>query len=345
MTVRHRLARAVLLAVVARPPLSRRAGAQGAIAGAAGRRRALRGRLRGRQAWRPVALDAARRARSPIAHSQSLRGWITETDQVDDASTPTECRSSIDDPRRHAERRCRRDLRDRRRRQGDLEEPRSTAARSPAGAGYLSCQPAAPFLANDARSIALLAAAGARGLDLLPERPRARSRPDRPRRSRARTGPKTVQLAFAARASAPSPPPVWLDEQGKLFRRRRLDLGLMPGGLRGQCQADARPRRTRRPPPLVRPSPSGFLTAEAQAPVLFDNVRLFDADKGVFVENQAVLAGDGKIASDRRRAGSMLRRRTSGSIDGTGKTLVPGIWDSHMHIGDDWDVLPTWPTA
>jgi imidazolonepropionase-like amidohydrolase len=26
-------------------------------------------------------------------------------------------------------------------------------------------------------------------------------------------------------------------------------------------------------------------------------------------------------------------------IDGRGKTLVPGIWDSHMHIGDDWDVL------
>ena len=38
-----------------------------------------------------------------------------------------------------------------------------------------------------------------------------------------------------------------------------------------------------------------FLKPEAKAPVLFDNVRLFDADKGVFVENQAVLAGDGKI--------------------------------------------------
>jgi imidazolonepropionase-like amidohydrolase len=27
------------------------------------------------------------------------------------------------------------------------------------------------------------------------------------------------------------------------------------------------------------------------------------------------------------------------TIDGAGKTLVPGIWDAHMHIGDDWDVL------
>ena len=23
-------------------------------------------------------------------------------------------------------------------------------------------------------------------------------------------------------------------------------------------------------------------------------------------------------------------------IDGAGKTLVPGLWDSHMHIGDDF---------
>ena len=41
---------------------------------------------------------------------------------------------------------------------------------------------------------------------------------------------------------------------------------------------------------------------------------------------------------DRRRRvdqGAAGRAR----IDGRGKTLVPGIWDSHMHIGDDWDVL------
>jgi imidazolonepropionase-like amidohydrolase len=27
------------------------------------------------------------------------------------------------------------------------------------------------------------------------------------------------------------------------------------------------------------------------------------------------------------------------TIDGRGKTLVPGLWDAHMHIGDDWAVL------
>ena len=72
--------------------------------------------------------------------------------------------------------------------------------------------------------------------------------------------------------------------------------------------------------------------------MLFDNVQLFDADKGVFVANQAVLAQGGKIAAI-GAAGSVKAPAGARVIDGGGKTLVPGIWDSHMHIGDDWDVL------
>ena len=81
-----------------------------------------------------------------------------------------------------------------------------------------------------------------------------------------------------------------------------------------------------------------FLTAEARKPTLFTNVRLFDADKGEFLENQSVMIEDGKITSVGVARLTQVRPGTR-VIDGTGKTLVPGIWDSHMHIGDDWDVL------
>jgi imidazolonepropionase-like amidohydrolase len=81
-----------------------------------------------------------------------------------------------------------------------------------------------------------------------------------------------------------------------------------------------------------------FLTEAARAPVLFNNVRLFDADKGVFLDNQAVLASGGKIASI-GVSGSLTIPAGTRTIDGSGKTLVPGIWDSHLHIGDDWAVL------
>ncbi|UUX98867.1 amidohydrolase family protein [Sphingomonas sp. J315] len=81
-----------------------------------------------------------------------------------------------------------------------------------------------------------------------------------------------------------------------------------------------------------------FLDPAAKAPVLFDNVRLFDADKGVFLADRAVLAQDGKIAAI-GAAGSLKAPAGARTIDGRGKTLVPGIWDSHLHIGDDWSVL------
>ena len=104
-----------------------------------------------------------------------------------------------------------------------------------------------------------------------------------------------------------------------------------------EAQPLARPKRPGRDEGREKAIAHRFLTAEAKAPVLFDNVRLFDADKGVFVENQAVLARGGKIAAI--GAAGSIAPAGARVVDGKGKTLVPGIWDSHMHIGGDWDVL------
>ena len=73
--------------------------------------------------------------------------------------------------------------------------------------------------------------------------------------------------------------------------------------------------------------------------MLFDNVRLFDAARACFHrKTKAVLAGDGKIKAI-AAAGSITPPPNVRVIDGRGKTLVPGLWDSHLHIGDDWNVL------
>jgi imidazolonepropionase-like amidohydrolase len=87
-----------------------------------------------------------------------------------------------------------------------------------------------------------------------------------------------------------------------------------------------------------------FLDAKNKAPVLFDNVELFDADGGKFVANQAVLVEGGKIARI-GAAGSIAAPAGARTIDGRGKTLVPGIWDSHLHIGDDWNVIANMATG
>ena len=147
-------------------------------------------------------------------------------------------------------------------------------------------------------------------------------------------GPKTVQLAWI-RGVAPSPVPVWLDTDGHYF----ADVGViatMPAGYEQNLKAmnDFQDAATAK---AVRDISHSFLKPEAKAPVLFDNVELF-TDDGKFVANQAVLAQDGKIAKI-GAAGSIKAPAGARVIDGKGKTLVPGIWDSHQHVGDDWSLL------
>jgi urease alpha subunit len=144
-----------------------------------------------------------------------------------------------------------------------------------------------------------------------------------------------VKLAFL-RGILSSPVPVWLDEKNKYF----ADVGwisVMPAGFEANAKAmrDAAGSDRRRRGEVRRQALPHRCGARAGA---VRQRALFDADKGVFLDNQAVLASDGKIAAI-GAAGSLSVPAGTRTIDGRGKTLVPGIWDSHMHIGDDWDVL------
>ena len=156
-------------------------------------------------------------------------------------------------------------------------------------------------------------------------------------------GPETVKLAWSA-AFCRRRRPIWLDANGHYFAEVG-GISIMPAGYEGNAQGDARfPGRGNRQGSARDRAPIPQ-RPQAKAPVLFDNVRLFDADKGVFIDDQAVLASDGKIAADRRRRLDRRARRSPRVIDGRGKTLVPGLWDSHMHIGDDWNVLANMATG
>ena len=262
-------------------------------------------------------------------HAQSLRGWITETDQTmtlraDGLPEIVEVRGITPS--------------------GDAAETftfagakatwKSTAdsGSSDGRVGYYL--PAGGVgLANHVL-VDKLVAAGPAGIDLLPSG-HATLTMGPSLAIQGPSGAKSVKLAFI-RGILSSPYPVWLDEQGKYF----ADVGWMsvlPAGFEGSAKA-MRDLQEATTAAEVKSFAHKFLAADAKAPVLFDNVRLFDADKGVFVENQSVLAGEGKIQAI-APAGSIRARAGTRVIDGKGKTLVPGIWDSHMHIGDDWDVL------
>jgi Amidohydrolase family len=77
-----------------------------------------------------------------------------------------------------------------------------------------------------------------------------------------------------------------------------------------------------------------FLSPANRAPTLVDNVLMFDSVAGRYV-----LVEGGKVKTV-AEAGSIKAPAGATVIDGRGKTLLPGLWDSHLHVGgDDWNLL------
>ena len=262
-------------------------------------------------------------------YSQSLRGWITEVDEVmtlgpDGLPTAITIRGVTPS--------------------GDAAETfvvRDGKAvwKATADSGEVAAQPAF-YLATGGTNmaniplLAELVEAGPKGVALYPSG-RATLEKGGTLQIKGPDGPKTVQLAWV-RGLAPSPVTYWLDTDGKYFGEASY-VSTLPAGYEGNVRTmiDFQDAETAK---IVRDIAHQFRNGAARGPVLFDNVRLFDADKGAFLENQAVLAMDGKVMA-MAAAGSLAPPPNARVIDGRGKTLVPGLWDSHLHLGDDWNVL------
>ncbi|WP_332771750.1 amidohydrolase family protein [Phenylobacterium sp.] len=145
---------------------------------------------------------------------------------------------------------------------------------------------------------------------------------------------QTVNL-WAISGISNSPIFAWADAKDRFFGVTS-GLAWLPEAYAGERQRmqDAQAAAAAKQAP-------GFIKALAQpptGPVAFANVRIFDADNLRFVPDQTVVIDKGLItavgpaASTRAPAGARV-------IDGKGKTLTPGLWDSHMHVGDDYTGL------
>ena len=142
---------------------------------------------------------------------------------------------------------------------------------------------------------------------------------------------QTINL-WGVSGIAGSPIPIWADAKGKFFG---LTSGLawLPVAYAGEMkkmekvQAQAMGRQA---PLLVK-----SLVKTPTGPVAFTNVRLFDAEKRRFLDDQTVIV-TGKLITSVGPAASTPVSKLTQVIDGRGKTLVPGLWDNHMHFGDDY---------
>src|SRR2546423_1416996 len=74
--------------------------------------------------------------------------------------------------------------------------------------------------------------------------------------------------------------------------------------------------------------------AAAHAQVTLTNVTVVDVRTGQTQPGMTVLIDSGRILSIAANQGAPTRGRR---IDGTGKFLIPGLWDMHVHlIFGDW---------
>lgn len=135
--------------------------------------------------------------------------------------------------------------------------------------------------------------------------------------------------AYAVVGFGLSPFPVWYE--GDRFFAFAGFLSYIPEGWEGvanelaNAQAEALSSRATALVSEIGP--------QATTPVLFQNVRIFDADARRFRDNMSVLVNDGRITAVARNVRAPANAQV---IPGEGRTLVPGLWDAHQHFaGDD----------
>jgi hypothetical protein len=147
-------------------------------------------------------------------------------------------------------------------------------------------------------------------------------------------GKKQVDLVMV-KGVGQSPLPVWT-EKGKFFAQL-YGLDVFPAGYESN-EAKLQAAQDAAIAAMAPATAKKFLSADAKRPVLFSNVKMYDADKRQFVSGRYVLTQAGEIVSIGASAPAKLPTQTR-VIEGKGKTLVPGLWDSHMHIGDDFQTV------
>jgi len=140
---------------------------------------------------------------------------------------------------------------------------------------------------------------------------------------------KTV-TAYAVTGINNTPVPIWVDASGKFFAYVGF-LSWVPVGYEDfqptlqKAQTDAMAEHSKALVPKLAKTPMG--------PVAFTHVRAF-VDGTKFVDDQTVVVEKGLITKV-GAAGKISVPKGAQVIDGRGKTLVPGLWDAHMHYGDD----------
>lgn len=137
--------------------------------------------------------------------------------------------------------------------------------------------------------------------------------------------------AWAITGLGPSPFPVWTTGDGKFFGIVS-SLSCLPAGYEDALKTLQKTQDEA----LATLSPviARRMLQKASAPIVFQHVRAF-IEGNHFADDQTVVVRGGKIEAVGSTSAVQVPLGAK-VIDGTGQTLVPGLWDSHQHVGDDF---------
>jgi len=143
---------------------------------------------------------------------------------------------------------------------------------------------------------------------------------------------KQQVTAWAVHGISNSPIPIWADSKNRFFGFIFF-LSWLPEAYAGEHARlnDAQTQAMAAQAPAL----AKALVKTPPGAVAFTNVQLFDAEAKKFVAAQTVIVEKGKITAV-GPASAVSAPAGAQVFDGRGKTLVPGLWDCHLHVGNDF---------
>lgn len=126
-----------------------------------------------------------------------------------------------------------------------------------------------------------------------------------------------------------APEHVWLDSEGELFAVSYGWMALIPRGWQEVlAQIEARQRAAEQD---AQQQLAARLIQPLPRTLCLTGLRMLDVDAGRLLEDASVRIEDGLIQAVGQ--GASVDCRGVPTIAGEGRTLMPGLWDMHVHIG------------
>ncbi|HWZ82755.1 MAG TPA: amidohydrolase family protein [Terriglobales bacterium] len=148
------------------------------------------------------------------------------------------------------------------------------------------------------------------------------------------SGQKKHVVLYAVTGLDFSPTDVWLDDRGKFFAFVNPWSTIVPEGWEASATAlNAAQDEISN----ARSAELAEKLAHRVKGIAFTHANVSDAETGKIVKDQTVVVSGNRIQS----VGAAATQRVADTevIDATGKTLIPGLWDMHTHVGDNDGLL------